>query len=140
MRFNLVQEGDAVVRAFGVAHAFAIAGEGDDVGHAVGRGLVQRRVHQRLQALVILLAVQRFRNRAPGPRRIHAGNQAVLFERGPVGGSDQVESFDAQVGGFAATVVETRAAGEDSTGHALFDSSLALDCCLGERGRGRKSR
>src|ERR1019366_2847297 len=40
-----IEEGHAVGGAFGIGHAFAVAAEGDDVGHSVGRGFIDGGMH-----------------------------------------------------------------------------------------------
>ena len=61
-----------------------------------------------LQAIVILVAIERVGNRAAGAGRIHGGEQAVFLERGPVGGADEIVAFAAETRGFAAGIFERR--------------------------------
>ena len=87
--------------------------------------LVDRRAQRRFEPRVILRAVQRVGNGAAGTERIHRRNEAVLLERRPVGGSDQIESLDAEPRRFAAAVLERHvAAGEDAARDALLDAAL----------------
>src|ERR1035438_648254 len=121
---NLVQKGHAVGGAFGIGHAFAIAAEGDDVGHPVGRGLIDGGMHQRFQLFVEVLAIERVRNGAAGSRRIHGRSQAVLLEDRPVGRSLQVIADDAERGGKLAAIFQAGPAGKHPAGYALFQTPL----------------
>src|SRR5207248_394279 len=80
-----------------------------------------------LKPLMILFAIERLGNRAARSGRIHRGNEPVLFESGPVGGSDQVEALDPQPGRLSTAIVEARAARKNAARHALFDATLALN-------------
>ncbi len=129
VRLHLVQELDAVVGAFLIGHAAAIAGEGDEVGHLIGRTLVDRGAERGVELRVVLAPVERVGNRAAGAQRVHRRDEAVLLQDWPVGRANQVEPADAELRGFAAGIVERHATGKYPACDALLDAALSLHRC-----------
>src|SRR5206468_12872715 len=116
--------------------------ERDDVRHAIRGGFVDGGPQRLLEALVVFFAIQRLLNRTAWPQRIHGRRQPVFLESRPIGGPDQIESFDAQASGLATAVVQTHLSREDSASDALFDAALPRygPLCLQSRERRQHQR
>ncbi len=77
------------------------------------------------QPLVILLAIERDRDRAARTAGIHRRDEAILLQRRPVGGTDQIEALDAEPRGLAAAVFDAVSAREHAARDALLDAPFA---------------
>src|SRR5205085_5265175 len=116
---------DAIVRAVGIRHAVTVSREADDVGHTIRRGVIDRWILEAEQPLVIILSIQGDRDRAARTAGIHRRYEAVLLQRRPVVGTNEIEAFDTEARCLAAAVLERCAAREHAACNALLDAPFA---------------
>ena len=100
---NAFEAQDAVVAAFVVGEATAVAGEGDDVGRFGGDGFGDVIAHVLLELLVVLFAIPRHGNGAGAGD--DGGDQAVFGAGGPIFFVHEIEAGEAEFGGLTAQVV-----------------------------------
>src|SRR5665213_470247 len=123
---DLVQEDHAVIRAFRVGHALARSRKRNDARDAVGGGLVNAGIHDGLELVVVLCAVEPVSDACALARLIHGRRETVFLQNGPLLGSiDEIVALDAEASGFAALLVECAEAAEHAGCHSLFDAALA---------------
>lgn len=136
VRFDAIQKSDAVIGAFRIGHAPAVAGKSDQIGDSRGRAFIDGCMRGLFQTVMIFLAIERVRDCAAGAGRIHGGDQTVFLEGRPIGGADQIEALATQAGGLPAHVFEGHVGRKNTLGHALLEPALAHHRGRRLRGRG----
>src|SRR5262245_7049628 len=83
---------------------------------------------------MVFSSIERIRDRAARSGRIHRRDEAVLLQRRPIGGSDQIETLAAQTRGLPAAILQRHIPREHAASDGLLEASLSRDrCgCLGE--------
>ena len=100
---DAIEPEDAIVAAFVVGQAAAVAGEGNHVGQFRGRRLGDVLAHVFFQLLVVLLAIPRDWDGAGAGD--HGWNQAVFLSDRPILLVDQVDAAEADLGALPAEIV-----------------------------------